>query len=191
MLTFNEPSQATTELELDGGALTTGQVAAASRRRCHVRLTGKPSVLEKVAASTRLVAQAVENEDQIYGVTTGFGGMADKVVPAELAAASQNNLLAFLATGAGDPIDRRHTRAAMLLRANVLFKGCSGVRLEIIERIFRFLQADAIPVVRELGSIGASGDLVPLATIARAITGQNGFVKIHLATARSLRTRPF
>jgi phenylalanine ammonia-lyase len=178
MLTFNEPSQATAELELDGGELTTGQVATASRHRCKIRLTGKRSVLEKVAASTNLVEQAVQNEDQIYGVTTGFGGMADKVVPAELAAASQNNLLSFLATGAGEAIDRRHTRAAMLLRANVLLKGCSGVRLEVIERIFRFLEADAIPVVRELGSIGASGDLVPLATIARAITGHNGFVRM-------------
>ncbi len=105
--------------------------------------------------------------------------MAEKPIPGELAAASQNNLLSFLATGAGRVIDRRHVRAAMLLRANVLLRGCSGVRLEIIERLIRFLQVDAIPVVRELGSIGASGDLVPLSTIARAITGQTEFVNIQ------------
>ena len=86
-----------------------------------------------------------------------------------IAAALQNNLLSFLAAGAGPPICARHVRAAMALRANVLLQGKSGVRFEIIDRLIRFLQADAIPIVRELGSIGASGDLIPLSTIARAI----------------------
>lgn len=127
-----------------------------------------------------LVEKAVAEGQTIYGVTTGFGGMAGIPVPRDQAAASQNNLLSFLATGAGDPIDRRHVRAAMLLRANVLAQGCSGVRFAIVERLLRFLEADAIPVVRELGSIGASGDLVPLSTIARAITGQSDNVKVQL-----------
>ena len=67
-----------------------------------------------------------------------------------------------------------------MLRANVLARGCSGVRPEIVRRLLRFLEHDVTPVVRELGSIGASGDLVPLSTIARAITGQTGFVKVCL-----------
>ena len=118
-----------------------------------------------------MVSKAVSSCEKIYGVTTGFGGMANEEVSADMAAASQTNLLSFLATGAGPAIDRRHVRAAMILRANVLLRGCSGARMEIIERLVRFFEADAIPVVRELGSIGASGDLVPLSAIARAITG--------------------
>ncbi len=180
MLTSNEASELTAEIELDGGFLRTGQVSAVALRNHKVSLTTEPSVLKKVAAATDAVKRAVENEEQVYGVTTGFGGMADKIVPRDLAAGSQNNLLSFLATGAGAPIDRRHVRAAMLLRANVLLQGRSGVRLEIIDRLVRFLQADALPVVRELGSIGASGDLVPLSVIARAITGQTGFVKVQI-----------
>lgn len=129
-------------------------------------------------ASTAVVGKAVEQNQTVYGVTTGFGGMAGVAVSSELAAASQNNLMSFLATGAGEPVERRHVRAAMLLRANVLARGCSGVRPEIVDRLLRFLEHDATPVVRELGSIGASGDLVPLSTIARAITGRIGFVKV-------------
>lgn len=132
----------------------------------------------RMQAATSIVEKAVGENQTIYGVTTGFGGMAGVPVDRQQAAASQNNLLSFLATGAGDPIDRRHVRAAMLLRANVLAKGVSGVRGEVVERLLSFLNADLIPVVRELGSIGASGDLVPLATIGRAITGQSGRVKI-------------
>ena len=104
--------------------------------------------------------------------------MVGEEVQSDSACLSQSNLLAFLATGAGPSIDPRHTRAAMLLRANVLLRGCSGVRLEIIQRLLKFLEHDAIPEVRELGSIGASGDLVPLSVIARAITGSAGKVKI-------------
>ena len=134
----------------------------------------------RMQASVDLVAEVVAKNDTVYGVTTGFGGMAGVAVGPHEAAASQRNLLAFLATGAGACIDRRHTRAAMLLRANVLAQGCSGVRFELVRRLIRFIEADATPVVRELGSIGASGDLVPLASIARAITGQTGFAKVQL-----------
>ena len=105
--------------------------------------------------------------------------MADVPVPLEQASASQNNLLSFLATGAGNTIDIRHTRAAMVLRANVLMQGCSGVRLELIQRLADFLNNDATPVVCELGSIGASGDLVPLSAIARAITGHDPNAEVH------------
>jgi phenylalanine ammonia-lyase len=180
MLTENPTIQTKTCVTLDGGRTSVAQVAAAAKINLGVCLSDDPAVLNRVAASAKFVDQAVARGDIIYGVTTGFGGMADTCVPASLAAASQDNLLSFLASGAGPAIDRRHVRAAILLRANVLLQGCSGVRLEIIERLVRFLNADAIPVVRELGSIGASGDLVPLSTIGRAITGKTGFVNVQL-----------
>lgn len=130
--------------------------------------------------SVDLVADAVRENKTIYGVTTGFGGMAGVSVEPGHAADSQNNLMAFLATGAGAAIAPRHTRSAMLLRANVMAQGCSGVRFQMVQRLIKFIEANATPVVRELGSIGASGDLVPLSTIARAITGQTGFANVQI-----------
>lgn len=143
-----------------------------------------PGLSARLQAASDLVEQAVEQNRAVYGITTGFGGMASVTVPGDLAAESQDNLLAFLASGTGPEIDREHVRAAMLLRANVLSRGCSGVRPEIVSRILRFLHADYLPVVRELGSIGASGDLIPLSAIARAITGKPGFVEITAPQGR-------
>jgi len=118
-----------------------------------------------------LVAEALTQDQQIYGVNTGFGGMVGEAVRPEDASKAQTNLLSFLATSSGDWLDQRHVRTAMILRAHVLAQGCSGVRFEIVNRLLRFLEANALPRVREHGSIGASGDLVPLSAIARAITG--------------------
>lgn len=158
-------------ISLTGKNLTLVELAAISLRECSLRIELSNDARARVDRSAQAVQEAIQQGQVIYGVTTGFGGMATEAVPSEHATELQNNLLSFLAAGAGEPIDRRHVRGAMALRANVLLQGCSGIRYEVIERLFHFLNADAVPVVRELGSIGASGDLVPLATIARAITG--------------------
>lgn len=167
-------------ITIDGRPLSLAQVSAIAEGRIQIQLSTQADVQDKIAQSVSLVDDAVAQGWSVYGVTTGFGSMADVPVPLELASASQNNLLSFLATGAGDPIDDRHTRAAMALRANVLMQGCSGVRLELIQRLVDFLNNDAIPVVCELGSIGASGDLVPLSAIARAVTGHDPAAEVHL-----------
>lgn len=166
------------QLTISGQPLTVSTVCEIARSTDPVAITTDNNFAARMTAATAVVEKAVAENQTIYGVTTGFGGMAGVPVDRQQAAASQNNLPCFLATGAGDPIDRRHVRAAMLLRANVLAKGVSGVRGEVVERLLSFLKADLTPVVRELGSIGASGDLVPLATLARAITGRSGRVKI-------------
>jgi len=168
------------EVVLDGGTLSIDTVCQVGLGQVMPRVTKDTSVLNKLAASKAVVDAAVAENKPIYGVTTCFGGMADVAIPSELVNASQRNLLSFLATGTGEPISSRHVRAAMLLRANVLLQGKSGVRLEIIDRLIRFVCANAVPVVRELGSIGASGDLVPLATIGRAITGHSSRCQILL-----------
>jgi phenylalanine ammonia-lyase len=159
---------------LRGDALSTDDVHAVAVGARRATLTDDVAVRQRLQDAQAVVQRAIAEGWRVYGVTSGFGGMSDVTIPPELASASQHNLLAFLATAAGPPLDRRHVRAAMLLRANVLLRGCSGVRLEIIERLIRYLDVDAVPIVRQLGSIGASGDLVPLATIGRAITGQGG-----------------
>ena len=167
-------------LVIDGRPLAVTQAQAIGNAECHLQLSDDAQQLARIGKSAGLVDQAVEEGWPIYGVTTGFGGMSEVPVPNEMAWELQNNLLSFLATAAGNPIERCHVRLAMALRANVLFQGCSGVRLEIIERLIRFVNADATPVVRELGSIGASGDLVPLSAIARAITGESERVRVQL-----------
>ena len=168
-------------ITIDGQCLSIAQLTAIAHNRSQIQLSDCQQTKERIAQSVSLVESAVAQGWSVYGVTTGFGSMADVPVPLELASASQNNLLSFLATGAGNPIDVRHTRAAMALRASVLMQGCSGVRLELIQRLVDFLNNDAIPVVCELGSIGASGDLVPLSAIARAITGHDPAAEVHQA----------
>ncbi|MAT15244.1 MAG: histidine ammonia-lyase [Planctomyces sp.] len=165
---------------IDGAPLSLFEVTRTSAEHCRFELSEDPEILSRLRRAEEIISVAVNEGQNIYGVTTGFGSLADVVVPPAFAARSQNNLLSFLATGAGEPIDARHVRSAMLLRANMLMRGQSGIRLEIIDRFVRFLQAGATPVVRELGSIGASGDLVPLATIARAITGQTDYCQVEL-----------
>lgn len=156
---------------IDGSPLTIDAYYAAASGRREICFSSDASVRDHIAAAARIVDDAVASGAPIYGITTGFGSLAGERVPPEDAAASQKNLLDFLAAGAGDFLDERHVRGAMVLRANVLARGCSGVRVELIERLIQFLRHGATPAVRALGSIGASGDLVPLSSIARAICG--------------------
>ncbi|MEL7499893.1 MAG: aromatic amino acid ammonia-lyase [Planctomycetota bacterium] len=130
--------------------------------------------------ATAAIETALEVPDVIYGVTTGFGGMANKQIGCEQVANLQSNLLSFLAAGTGPEIDARHTIGAMLLRANVLLQAKSGARPVLIRRLVEFLKSGFVPVVREYGSIGASGDLIPLATIARAVTGISRKVEVRI-----------
>lgn len=166
-------------LEIDGSPILLDRFSRIATGNAGVAIGPNETMRERVANSAHAVIQAVDDGKVIYGVTTGFGGMANHAIACEEASALQNNLLYFLAAGAGPEIESRHTRGAMLLRANVLLQGKSGVRFEVIERIIKLLQADAIPVVREYGSIGASGDLVPLGVIGRAITGQSDHVYVR------------
>ncbi len=165
---------------LHGQQLTIDEVYSVAVANRSVSITDDPKVLEEMKASQDLVRKAVDSGQRIYGLTTGFGSMADLPVCASDAEASQTNLLEFLAAGTGKPIAEIHVRSAMVLRANMLLRGASGVRMEIVERLVRFLNAGATPVVGELGSIGASGDLIPLGTIARAITGQAASCKVMM-----------
>ena len=167
-------------LELAGQPLTIDQVVDVAKGRVTLAATEDPEVHRRMRKSQQAVSNAVGLGHKVYGVTTGFGGMSDVAVAPDQAATLQNNLLWFLATGAGDVIHKPHIRAAMLLRANMLMQGMSGVRAEIPHRLLTFLNADVTPVVRELGSIGASGDLVPLAALARAITGHGAPARVTI-----------
>ena len=122
-------------------------------------------------ASCQYVARELASGSTIYGVTTGFGAMANIPILLEEAEELQNNAIWYHKTGAGAHLPEAEVRAAMLARANSHVRGASAVRPELVRRIETFLNNNVTPHVREFGSIGASGDLVPLSTITGALIG--------------------
>jgi len=155
---------------ISGEGLTIGDIAAVARG-ARVELTRDPAVLARVGASRDRIAEAVAQGRQIYGVTTLYGGMADTAVPRDRLEELQRLALWHHKSATGPRLASADIRAAMLLRANSLLKGVSGVRLELIERFVTFLNAGATPHVFARGSIGASGDLTPLSYIGGALVG--------------------
>jgi phenylalanine ammonia-lyase len=157
-------------ITIRGSGLTIKDIALVARGE-PVELTRDATVRERIESSRRIIVEAVESDKAIYGVTTLFGGMAHRAVPKQLARELSTNAIWSHKTTTGERLPAKDVRAAMLLRANSLLHGISGVRFEILERFVAFLNANALPHVFELGSIGASGDLVPLAYIAGALLG--------------------
>jgi phenylalanine ammonia-lyase len=158
-------------ITIRGRDLTIQEVVRVARDGARVCLTDDERVLQQVEASCDYIAEAVKANKPVYGVTSGFGGMANVLIPPDQAADLQNNLIWFMKSGAGKKLPTADVRAAMLLRANSHLGGVSGVRLELIRRIQIFLNANVTPHVYEFGSIGASGDLAPLAQITGALIG--------------------
>ncbi|MDJ0842844.1 HAL/PAL/TAL family ammonia-lyase [Crocosphaera sp.] len=151
--------------------LTIDEVISVARYGTKVRLTEQEEILQSIQASSDFIADCVKLGQPIYGVTTAFGGMADVIIPPEEATALQNNLIRYHRVAAGQRLPNACIRAAMLLRANSHMHGASGIRVEIIQRLLTFLNAGVTPYVYEFGSIGASGDLVPLSYITGALIG--------------------
>ncbi|HEV8602873.1 MAG TPA: histidine ammonia-lyase [Gaiellaceae bacterium] len=130
------------------------------------------SVREKMAASRAVVERAVQAEGPTYGVTTGFGRFVSRSVPRELVEELQLRLLRSHACGVGEPYPDEVVRAAILMRANALAKGYSGARSEIPELLLDCLERGVLPEVPSRGSVGASGDLAPLAHLALPLVGE-------------------
>jgi len=163
---------------ISGEHLTIPEVVRVARRCAPVEITTNANILRRIDASCRFIQDAVHARRCIYGVTTGFGGMSGISIDAQDAEELQRNLLWFLRTGAGPRLPNSDVRAAMLLRANSHVRGVSGIRLELIRRLTIFLNANVTPHVRGFGSIGASGDLVPLASIAGALIGLDASFRV-------------
>jgi histidine ammonia-lyase len=155
---------------LDGAHLTLDELEAVARDRRAVRLA--PSARESVARARAVVDAAVARNEVVYGVTTGFGNFAEVVIPRERLRELQLNLVRSHSAGVGELLDVAETRALMLLRANVLAKGFSGVRPETLDLLVSMLNAGVHPAVPSQGSVGASGDLAPLAHLALALVGE-------------------
>ena len=155
---------------LDGERLTLNDVERVARHREAVALD--PAARPKLEASRSVIEAALAAERPIYGVSTGFGPLSDVFVGAADREALQRNLLRSHAIGIGEPIREAETRATVLLRANVLAKGYSGVRPEIVDLLCELLNRGVHPVIPERGSVGASGDLAPLAHLALVLIGE-------------------
>src|SRR5436189_1234935 len=157
-------------VELDGHSLSISDVVAVARQRAPVKVA--KAALQGMVASRRTVEAAVARGDTVYGVTTGFGKLAHVRIPAGDLGRLQLNLIRSHASGVGEPLSEEAVRAMMLLRANVLLLGTSGVRAVLPELIVGMLNAGVHPTVPSQGSVGASGDLAPLSHLALAMIGE-------------------
>lgn len=158
---------------IQGKSLSICDVRDVSVGRKDVKLTTNRTILRKIKASAKFVAESVKNNDPIYGVTSNFGGLSNISISDLNSERLQKNLIWAHKAGTGEYLPLEDVRAAMVIRMNSLSKGASGVRIELISRLEKFINEGVTPLVPSLGSIGASGDLIPLSYIAGAITGLN------------------
>ncbi len=126
----------------------------------------------RMLRARELVQDAVDTGKVVYGLTTGFGKFANVAISRENLETLQVNLVRSHSTGVGEPLSRDETRIAMLLRANALVLGFSGITLECVQTLLSMLEKDVLPIIPEQGSVGASGDLAPLAHMALSLMGE-------------------
>lgn len=161
---------------LDGRSLTLADLIVIGEKNAAVALSGEAE--EKVLAGRAVVDQIVSENKVVYGVTTGFGQFADVVIPQKDVELLQYNLLRSHAAGVGDFFPEDITRMIMVLRANVLAKGRSGISLEVLELLIEMINKEIYPLIPEKGSVGASGDLAPLSHLALVLIGE-GKARYH------------
>jgi histidine ammonia-lyase len=155
---------------LDGESLTLEGVRDVAEGRAGVKI--HPSVGEKMRRSRNFVEKALRRREKIYGVTTGFGLLSDRLISLPQIDDLQRNLIRSHSVGVGPFFDEATTRAIMVLRANVMAKGYSGVRLEVLRRLGDMVNKGVHPLIPEQGSVGASGDLAPLAHLTSVMIGE-------------------
>jgi histidine ammonia-lyase len=165
----------TEKLLINGDTLTVDEAYGVAADRIRVALA--PKARERMLRTRAVVDDIVRRNEVVYGVTTGFGKLSEVAIPPEKLAQLQVNVVRSHASGVGDLLPEREVRAMMLLRANVIAKGFSGARPELVDLILQMLNADVYPPVPEQGSVGASGDLAPLAHLALTLIGEGTLIK--------------
>lgn len=164
------PDQDSNPIAIDGHTLDLADLVAVARGGRKVALAS--AARKRVAAARAVIDRAVASGAVLYGVTTGFGRFSDVVLPADEALTLQRNLILSHATGVGPAFDADAVRGMLLLRANALAQGHSGVRPVVIETLIEMLDRGVVPVVPQQGSLGASGDLAPLAHLILVAIGE-------------------
>ena len=155
---------------VDGRPLTLSEINAVAASARPVAIPSE--ALTRVLRSRRVIEEILATDQTVYGVNTGFGKLADVRIPAGKLALLQTNLVRSHACGLGEPLSESESRAVLLLRANVLAKGYSGVRPALLELLVAMLNAGVHPIIPARGSVGASGDLAPLAHLALVVIGE-------------------
>jgi histidine ammonia-lyase len=156
-------------ISLGYDGMTLDQLVAIARQGINVKLSDGSR--ERLRRTRQLVDNWVENERTIYGITTGFGALSDVVISKKDTRKLQENILMSHAAGVGDPLEDQYVRATMALRIKDLARGHSGIRLETVEHLAALLNWGVCPLIPEKGSVGASGDLAPLAHLALVLVG--------------------
>ncbi len=154
---------------ITGNDLTLDEVVAVCRNYKKVELSD--FAVERILKSRKVVDDFVENEDVVYGITTGFGKFSDVTISKDESKTLQKNLIISHSVGAGKPFDSEVVRGIILLRINNLAKGYSGARLETIQTMIELLNRRVHPIIPEKGSLGASGDLAPLSHMVLPMIG--------------------
>ena len=178
------------EICIDGSSLTFEQVmAVAMGQPGQPRVVLAPSSRAAVERCAKAVDVLLERGDIAYGITTGFGAFKDKIISRDEVELLQRNIVLSHAVGVGDEFDTLTVRAIMLIRANTLAHGFSGIRAETLDLILEFLNRGIHPRIPEKGSLGASGDLAPLAHFACALIGEGEveFEGVRMPSADALR----
>lgn len=155
---------------INGNDLTLQQIIDVVRNDFVVEISDDAK--ERVIKSRKIVDKIVENEEVIYGITTGFGKFADVTISKDDCKTLQRNLIISHSCGFGEELDREYVRGIMLLRANALSKGYSGIRLSTLETLISMLNKKVHPCIPEKGSLGASGDLAPLSHMVLPMLGE-------------------
>ncbi len=156
-------------LAIDGNTLTIDDVARVARGEVEVALSDEARA--QMEASRAVVVRFVDEGRTVYGITTGFGVFSEVRIEPKQVLELQRNLILSHCAGIGEPYPVTIVRAMMLLRANALAKGFSGIRTLVVDRLIQMLNGGVVPVIPSQGSVGASGDLAPLAQLAAALMG--------------------
>ncbi|MCC2678076.1 MAG: hypothetical protein K0R29_652 [Pseudobdellovibrio sp.] len=155
---------------IDGNSITVDSLWEMTHGQGQFKLADEAA--KKVKASRDYIESRIKNGEIMYGVNTGFGAFSSVRISDDQIEQLQKNLIRSHSVGIGDPFTKVQSKAMMILRANTLARGHSGVRTEVVEKILEFLNQDVIPVIPQQGSVGASGDLAPLSHLALALIGE-------------------
>ena len=161
---------ATTDVQLDGRTLTLAQLAQFDCERPHFELA--PQARENMLSSVATVAEVIRSKRVCYGINTGFGAFANRHIPDSQVVELQYNLARSHTCGVGEALPEKLVRRLLILKANSLAAGCSGIRPEVVDALLALANNDVIPQIPAKGSVGASGDLAPLAHMTMALIGE-------------------
>ena len=158
-------------VKVDGKSLTIQDVARVAIN--HEEVSISDDGMHRILTSRGNLEKILAAGSSVYGINTGFGSLMDKKISRDDLSDLQLNLVRSHSAGAGDPLSAEYVRGMMLIRCNTLSRGFSGVTADMIEHLVSMLNHDVVPIVPRYGSLGASGDLAPLAHVGLAMIGES------------------